>query len=84
VDGTISTDQGEISEYIGQFYNNMFFEQFSWRSNLDSLSFDSIGEVEHNWLERAFEKREFWEVVKAINSDKATGPNGYTMAFFQA
>jgi hypothetical protein len=25
VDGTISTDQGEISEYIGQFYNNMFF-----------------------------------------------------------
>ena len=83
MDGTISTDQGEISEYIGQFYI-MSFEQFSWQPNLDSLSFDSIGEVELNWLERAFEKREFWEVVEAINSDKAPGPNSYTMAFFQA
>ena len=24
-----------------------------------------------------------WEVVKAMNGDKALGPNGFAMAFFQ-
>jgi hypothetical protein len=51
---------------------------------LDDLSFESIGEVEANWLERAFEESEVFEVVKALNSDKALGPDGYSMAFFQA
>jgi hypothetical protein len=47
---------------------------------VDNLSFDSIDEAEASWLEREFEKREVWEVVKAINVDKG----GYFMAFFQA
>jgi hypothetical protein len=59
-------------------------KQFSWQLTLDDLSFESIGEVEANWLERAFEESEVFEVVKALNSDKALGPDGYSMAFFQA
>jgi hypothetical protein len=51
---------------------------------VDGLSFDSIDEVEASWLEREFEEREVWEVVKAMNGDKASGPDGYSMAFFQA
>jgi hypothetical protein len=45
--------------------------QFSWWPKLDDLSFDSIGEVEANWLEseRAFEDCEVFEVVKALNND---------------
>jgi hypothetical protein len=43
-----------------QFYNNLYSEQFSWWPKLDGLSFDSIGEVEANWLERVFEEGEFW------------------------
>jgi hypothetical protein len=31
-----------------------------------------------------FEEREVLEVVKAMNGDKAPGPDGYSMAFFQA
>jgi len=50
---------------------------------MDSLSFDSIDEAEASWLERDFEEREVWEVVKAMNGDKASGPNGFFMAFFQ-
>jgi hypothetical protein len=51
---------------------------------LDDLSFDSMDEVEAIWLERAFEEEEVFEVVKAMNSEKATDPNGFTMVFFQA
>jgi hypothetical protein len=51
---------------------------------VDGLSFDSIDEVEASWLEREFEEMEVWEVVKAMNGDKASGPDGFSMAFYQA
>lgn len=54
-----------------QFYNSLFTQQFSWRPKLDDLSFDSMDEVEAIWLERAFEEEEVFEVVKAMNSEKA-------------
>jgi hypothetical protein len=51
---------------------------------VDGLSFDSIDETKARWLDRDFEEREVWEVVRAMNSDKALGPYGFSMAFFQA
>lgn len=35
------------------------------------------------WLERLFEETEVLEVAKGMNSNKASDPNGFTMAFFQ-
>jgi hypothetical protein len=49
----------------------LFTEHFNWQPKLDGLSFDSIDEVDAIWLERAFEKEDVLEVVKAMNSDKA-------------
>lgn len=51
---------------------------------LDSLSFDSLSKVDANWVERLFEEWEVLEVVRAINGDKARGPDDLSMAFFQA
>ena len=34
-------------------------------------------------LERAFEEGGVFEVVKGVNSDRALGPDGFTIAFFQ-
>lgn len=67
VDGNVSTDQVEINEHIMQFYNNLYTEQFKWQPKLDSLSFDSIGEMVANWLESVFEEGEVLKVVKAMN-----------------
>jgi hypothetical protein len=38
---------------------------------------------EATWLEHPFEEREVSEVVKGMTSDKALGPDGFSMAFFQ-
>jgi hypothetical protein len=51
---------------------------------VDDLSFDSIDEVVASWLERDFEKNEVWEVVKAMDGDKASGLDGHFMVFIQA
>jgi hypothetical protein len=68
--------------HIVQFYNQLCFEQFSLRPKLDVLSFNSIGVDMASWLERAFKESEVFEVVRTLNSDKAPGPDGFSMAFF--
>jgi hypothetical protein len=35
-------------------------------------------------MERALEEREVFKVVKDMNGEKAWGPNGFPMAFFQS
>jgi hypothetical protein len=61
-----------------------FSEQFSWWPKLDGLAFDSIDAEEAYRLESPFEESAILEVVKGMNSDKATGADGFSMAFFQA
>jgi hypothetical protein len=66
----VSIDHSEIREHIVQDYKSLYTKQFSWQPKLNGISFDSIAEVEANWLKRAFEEGEVFEVVKALNSDK--------------
>jgi hypothetical protein len=44
--------------------------------------FDFILEVEAGWLEREFEE-EVRKVVSKMNGNKASGPDGFSMAFFE-
>lgn len=36
-----------------------------------------------NWLEREFEKKEVRKAIFELRGDKALGPDGLPMAFFQ-
>jgi hypothetical protein len=50
---------------------------------LDGIAFNSLSLEEATQLELPFEEREVLEVVKSMNQDKALGPNGFPLAFFQ-
>ena len=50
---------------------------------MDGLEFTSIGEDKRLELERNFSKEEVVNVLQDIEGDKAPGPDGFTMAFFQ-
>ena len=80
----MSHDPNEVKEHIVQFSRNLYTEQSNWRPRMDNQVFSSIDEEEKMWLERDFEEMEVWEVVKGIDGDKALGPDGFTMAFFQS
>lgn len=73
IDGTNSTNQAGISEHIVHYYKMLYIKQCDWRPLVDDLFFYSIDDVEASWLEREIEEE--WEVVKAMSSDKALGPN---------
>jgi len=82
INGAMSRYFMEIKEHIVQYYNNLYFENCSWRPRVEGLSFLSMDAEESIWLERAFEE-EVWDVIRDLNGNKAPGPDGFTMAFFQ-
>jgi hypothetical protein len=84
IEGVLSNDPNEVKEHIVNFYQNLYTEQSNWRPRMDNQAFSSIDEEEKAWLEREFEEMEVWEVVKGMEGDKAPGPDGFTMAFFQS
>nr|XP_016498719.1 PREDICTED: uncharacterized protein LOC107817408 [Nicotiana tabacum] len=45
--------------------------------------FNHIEEGDSEWLERAFEEKEVYEAVSSCAGDKALGPDGFSLAFFQ-
>jgi hypothetical protein len=53
------------------------------RPYLDGIQFDTISDEDALWLERPFEENEIESVVQSCNGDKAPGPDGFSLAFFQ-
>jgi hypothetical protein len=83
VNGSISSDQQVIKDHVALFYKSLFAEPLSWRPRLDNIVFDNLDAGEASSLELPFEERVVLEVVKGLNRDKAPGPDGFTLAFFQ-
>ena len=82
VDGTVFEMESEVKEKVVQFYASLYQEQEPWRPKVDGLVFDMISEEEQALLERKFDREEVLQVVKDLQGDKASGPDGFTMAFF--
>jgi hypothetical protein len=83
VEGNTIVEADEIKNHIVEYYKNLYSEQYLWRPTVDDLSFLSIDDEEQSWMEREFEEGEVWEVVRNFKGDKAPGPDGFSLAFFQ-
>jgi hypothetical protein len=83
INGVLSDDPTEVKDHVVQFYQSLYSDRNTWRPKMDNQDILSIDE-EKNWLERDFEEKEVWGVVKGMEGDKAPGIDGFTMAFFQA
>uniref|UniRef100_A0A2N9EL19 Reverse transcriptase domain-containing protein n=1 Tax=Fagus sylvatica TaxID=28930 RepID=A0A2N9EL19_FAGSY len=83
VDGVVFEEESEIREKVVHFYESLYQEAETWRPTVDGLEFEMITENESAVLERQFDKEEVLQVVKDLQGDKAPGPDGFTMAFFQ-
>ena len=51
---------------------------------MDDVAFSRISEEDASWLDRPFDEDEVFDVVHDFNGDKASGLDGFTMAFFQS
>jgi len=76
-------DKREIKEEILSYYQHLYTENEPWRPSARFENLARISEAESTWLEREFEEEEIFSVIKSCAPDKAPGPDGFTMAFFQ-
>jgi hypothetical protein len=73
INGIISRNHAEIKEHLVHFYSNLYLENYRWRPRVEGLSFSSIDAEESSGLERAFEEKEVWDVIRDLNGDRAPG-----------
>ena len=73
-----------INGKIADFYKGLFSEQGVWQPLLDGLDLLALEEVDSKCLERCFMEDEVYETVSNMSGDKALGPDGFMMAFFQS
>ena len=83
VEGVVFEIESKVKEKVVKFYESLYQEQETWRLTVDGLDFDMISEEDQAFLERKFDREEVFQVVKELQGDKAPGPDGFTMAFFQ-
>ena len=80
----LSSDPAAIADCISQFYRQLYVEEVAHKPVLDGVDFSSILVKDASWLDRPFEEEEVFKVIHDRNGDKAPGPNGFSMAFFQS
>lgn len=51
---------------------------------LNDLEFYRLSEEDVAWLDRPFNEDELLGVIQGFNGDKASCPDGFSMAFFQS
>jgi hypothetical protein len=83
VNGSPTSEPDIISSHIVNFYESLFSEPISWRPRVDNLEFEVLSVDEAASLEDPFEEREVREVINSMDRDKAPGPDGFSLAFYQ-
>ena len=77
-------EEQEIREGIASAFQSLLSEDMGWKADIGRLQFDQISQQEAENLEMPFSEDEIYVALMEMNEDKAPGPNGFTMAFWQS
>jgi hypothetical protein len=85
-DDRIIEGEKELSEYVTNYYKNVFTSPLDNSFTLDEARLDGISQVfeeENNLRIRPFSEEEVREAVFQIEHNKAPGPDGFPAEFYQ-
>ena len=83
VNGTWLSEDHDIQRGVVRAFQNLLSDPGGWCPCLNSLEFDSIGVEETARLEEMFSVEEVSSALSELNGDKALGPDGFSLAFWQ-
>ena len=84
VDGVSLIEDVEIKQGIARAFQLQFTDPRSWHPSIMGIQFATLDRSEAANLEGIFTEEEVLEALMDMNGDKAPGPNGFTIAFWQS
>ena len=78
------TEEQEVREGIVNAFQQLLSEEPGWRVDIGGLHLHRLSFQEAENLELPFSKEEIHFALLEMNGDKAPGPDGFTVAFWQA
>lgn len=76
-------DSRKIEEEILNYFSNLYSSEEDLRPTVIGLNWALLKEQLAVWLETKFEKEEVKKAIDQCCLDKAPGPGGFSLAFFQ-
>ena len=84
INGVWISDELKLRKGITDAWKAWLSDDMAWRAEIDGLPFATLSPEEASSLELPFREEEVFTAIKEMDGDKASGPNGFTMAFWQA
>ena len=83
INGSWLTEENEVRDGVVNEFKLLLAAEGKWRPSLSGMSFERLEAMEVARLEEPFSKQEVLEAPKGFYGDKAPGPDGFPMAFWQ-
>ena len=83
MNGQVFGDVVSMKNAIVHFYENLFHDSHAQRPFLDGISYATISSEDSLELVRAFSEEEVRNAINDLGKEKAPGPDGFNIAFFQ-
>ncbi|KAJ9673635.1 hypothetical protein PVL29_023281 [Vitis rotundifolia] len=83
INGVWMTEDQEMREGIVSSFQQQLSEERGWRAEIEGLQFNCLNSREAEDLELPFTEEEIYCALMELNGDKAPGPDGFTLAFWQ-
>ena len=83
INGDTLTSEEDIKSGVCRAYRTLLSEIEDWRPRIGDLQFRVLGTEKSKSLEKPFSKKEVFKALCSLSGDKASGPDGFTMAFWQ-
>ncbi|RVX06963.1 Transposon TX1 uncharacterized 149 kDa protein [Vitis vinifera] len=84
INGVWLTEEKEMREGIVSAFQQVLSEEPGWRADVEGLHFQCLSSSEAENLEVQFSEEEIQAALMGMNGDKASGPDGFTIAFWQS
>ncbi|RVW65755.1 LINE-1 retrotransposable element ORF2 protein [Vitis vinifera] len=83
INGTWLSEEHDIQRGVVRAFKDLLSDSGGWRPCCNNIEFDSIGDEEVARLEECFSGDEVFLALSDLNGDKAPGPDGFSLAFWQ-
>ena len=83
VNGIWLLEEQEVRTGIANAFKQLLTEDSEWQADIGGLNLNQISQQEAEILEFPFSKDEVHSALMDMNGDKASSPDGFTVAFWQ-